>query len=111
MMAALVAQYPAQEGSTKYPFTEDMFIILPLAIFKYGRNSLEQRNTPPTFTDICAFHSSIEVSAIVLFTWIAALFINASIFKFSSMVLLTSAVTEPGLETSAWQANALPSAA
>src|SRR5690606_18425796 len=66
MIAAFVAQYPAHDGSTKYPLTEDMFTMFPPVTLSIGRNILEQRNTPPTFTDICPSHSSKLVSTIVL---------------------------------------------
>src|SRR5690606_32942665 len=94
MIAALVAQYPAQEGSAKYPLTEDMFTMFPPVALSIGRNCLEQRNTPPTFTDICASHSSKLVSAMVLFTWMAALLIKESIFPYVLIVVSTRAATE-----------------
>ena len=77
-IAPLVAQYPAHEGSTKKPLTDDMFRITPRVWRKSGMNAREHKKTPPTLTAICRFHSSGVVSSIFLLTWIAALFTRMS---------------------------------
>src|SRR4051812_35172758 len=105
MMAALVAQYPAQVGSTKYPFTEDMLTILPLDIFRCGRKYFEHRKTPPRFTASCRFHSSKLVSSAVLLIWMAALFTIACTDLNSFMVKATSAMTDAGSDTSVLKAT------
>src|SRR5450432_1270900 len=108
MMAAFVAQYPAQVGSTKNPFTEDMLTILPLDSLKCGRKYFEHKKTPPRLTASCLFHSSKLVSSAVLLTCMAALFTMACTFEYVLNVKATSSCTEEGSETSVLQAIPFP---